>query len=195
MNKRKKIIIIITILSSIILAFIGGQSFSKYVSQVKGYGTAEIATWNFKVNGTTEQIQNIDLASTSNNATLLGNKLAPGTEGSFDITVDGTGSDVGINYNINFEGESPKPQNLIFIYDNKQYHYISELGKVLSGTINADDENKNKIFTIKWEWPYETGDNQETKISNDIVDTQDVQNISNYSFNIIVSGTQVEPQA
>ena len=65
---------------------------------------------------------------------------------------------------------------------------------VLSGTINSDEQDKTRIFTIKWEWPYETGNSIEEIIANDKIDTIDAQNKSNYSFNIIVSGTQILPQ-
>ena len=194
MSKKKKIIITVVILSCIILAFIGGQSFSKYVSEIRGEGTAEIATWDFKVNGDKEQIQTIKLGTTCNNETLVDNKIAPGTEGSFNISIDGTGSDVGIDYNIKFEEGSTKPTNLKFIYNDYEYNNISELEDSLSGRINANDENKNKQFTIKWKWLYETGQNDEEKARNNIQDTEDAKNISEYSFNVIVSGTQVAPQ-
>lgn len=88
MSKKKKIILSIAVLSCILLSFIGGQSYSKYVSEVRGEGMAEVATWSFKVNGQKEQVQTIELGSTCNNETLVNNKIAPGTSGSFNIIVD-----------------------------------------------------------------------------------------------------------
>ena len=104
-----------------LLAFIGGQVYAKYISQVRGNGIAEIATWSFKVNGQKEQVQEIKLVSTYNSETLVNNKIAPGTSGSFNIIVDATGSEVGIKYNIKFAEESNKPQNLKFVYGGKEY--------------------------------------------------------------------------
>lgn len=194
MSRKKKVILSVAILSCILLAFIGGQSFSKYVSEVRGDGMAEVATWNFKVNGQKEQVQTIQLSSTCNNETLVNNKIAPGTSGSFNIIIDGTGSDVGINYDIQFTSESAKPTNLKFIYNNQEYDSIANLETDLSGTIYANDENKAKTLTIDWKWDYETG-NTETEIANnDQIDTKDAQEIANYTFNVIVSGTQVMPQ-
>ena len=195
MSKKKKIILIIAVLSCIILSFIGGQSYSKYVTEVRGEGMAEVATWNFKVNGRKEQVQVIQLASTCDNETLVHNKIAPGTSGSFNIIVDGTGSNVGIHYNITFTNESTKPTNLKFIYDNQEYSSISELGTILSGTIDANEENKIKIFAINWKWPYETGNNESEIVNNDKIDTQNAQDIATYTFTVIVSGTQIVPQA
>ena len=195
MTKKKKVLITLALLAIILLAFIGGQAYAKYVSEVRGEGVAQVATWNFKVNGQSEQVEEINLASTCNNETLVNNKIAPGTSGSFDIKVDATGSEVGINYNITFTEEENKPQNLKFTYDDVEYNSIEELESNLSGTIDANAENKTRTLNIKWEWPYEIGESPEEIESNDLVDTQDAQRISNYTFNVIVTGTQIEPQA
>ena len=151
---KKKAVIISTILVAIILSFIGGQTYSKYVTEVRGDGTAQIATWDFKVNGQKEEVQTISLGSTYDSSTLVNGKIAPGTEGNFQIIVDATGSDVGIDYKIKFSDETTKPTNLKFYYQEVEYNSILELGDALSGTINADDENKAKTFDIKWKWNY-----------------------------------------
>ncbi len=192
---KKKIILMIAVLSCIVLSFMGGQSYSKYVSEVRGDGMAEVATWSFKVNGQKEEVQTIQLESTCDNETLNEHKIAPGTSGSFNIIVDGSSSNVGIHYNIRFTDESSKPTNLKFIYDNQEYRSISELESILSGTIQANVQEKIKTLTIHWEWPYETGNNESEIANNDKIDTQDAQDIDTYTFHVIVSGTQVEPQA
>lgn len=192
---KKKTIAIIAILVAIILSFVGGQTYSKYVTEVRGDGTAQIATWDFKVNGQKEEVQTISLGSTYDSLTLVNGKIAPGTEGNFQIKVDATGSDVGIDYKIKFSDETTKPTNLKFYYQEVEYDSILELGDALSGTINADDENKSKTFDIKWKWNYETGSNPTEVASNDKIDTQNAQEITNYEFDVIVSGTQVVPQA
>lgn len=194
MSKNKKIILAIAILSCIVISFLGGQSYSKYVAEVRGDGMAEVATWSFKVNGQEEQVQTIPLTSTCNNETLVNNKIAPGTSGIFNIMVDGRGSDVGINYEIKFTGESTKPTNLKFIYQGQEYNSISELGNHLSGSIYANDEVKTKVLTINWKWDYETGENENEIANNDKIDTQNAKDIATYQFNVVVSGTQMEPQ-
>ena len=194
MSKKKKALIIVAILAIILLAFIGGQAYAKYITEVKGQGMAEVATWSFKVNGGKEQIQQINLASTCDNNTLVDNKIAPGTSGSFNIIIDGTGSDVGIRYNINFEDNSTKPTNLKFKYENVEYDSLEEIQDGISGIIGAKDENKVITLPIEWIWEYETGSNSETINANDTIDTEDAQNIQNYTFNVSVIGTQVEPQ-
>ncbi len=195
MTNKKKVLIALAILTVILLAFIGGQAYAKYVSEVRGEGIAEVATWSFKVNGQDEQVESINLASTCNNETLVDNKIAPGTSGSFNILVDATGSEVGINYNITFTEEENKPQNLKFEYNDTEYNSIKDLEDDLSGTINANDEDKTRTLNVKWKWDYETGSDPEEISSNDLIDTEDAKRIQNYTFDVVVTGTQVEPQA
>ncbi len=194
MKKNKKILFVILILLAIILSFIGGKTFSKYMSQVQGSGTAEIANWVFKVNGTEDLVKNVDLLSTYDNETLIDNKVAPGTSGSFNIIIDATGSEVGVDYKVKFLNETEKPQNLVFIYNDNEYATIQELQEDLSGTINADEDNKTRTITINWEWQYETGENENEINQNDIIDTQNAKNLENYTFDINVTGTQVTPK-
>ena len=196
MTSKKKALIVLVVVLVALIAFIGGQAYAKYVSEVRGNGIAEVATWSFKVNGQNEQVEEINLASTCNNETLVNNKIAPGTTGSFNIIVDATDSDVGINYNITFIEEENKPENLKFFYNGQEYNSIKDIEEDLSGTIDANDENgKSRTLNIKWEWLYETGDTEEEIEANDLIDTKDGTNIENYTFDVIVTGTQVEPQA
>ena len=195
MTKSKKIILAIAVLLCILLAFIGGQAYAKYITEIKGNGIAEVATWSFKVNDQKEHIQEIKLASTYNNETLVNNKIAPGTSGNFNIIVDATGSEVGIRYNIVFSDEANKPTNLKFIYEDQEYDSIQELENNLSGVINANEENKTKTLNIGWKWDYETGQEEEEIAANDLIDTKDAEKLQNYTFKVSVTGTQVEPQA
>lgn len=64
----------------------------------------------------------------------------------------------------------------------------------LSGTINANDENKTKTLKIDWKWDYETGTTESEIEQNDKIDTQNAIDIAKYTFQVIVSGTQVAPQ-
>lgn len=194
MKKSKKIVLVIIGIILIILAFLGGNAYAKYMSKVTGQGTADIASWNFKVNEKEDRLQTISLKSTVNNSSLVNNKIAPGTEGSFQIKLDATGSEVGINYIIKFENESQKPTNLKFTYNNNTYNSLTELQEVLTGTINANERNKITTLTIGWNWKYETGNSVQQIATNDVVDTQDAKKMNNYTFDISVSGTQVMPQ-
>lgn len=195
MKKSKKIVLAVIAVILLIVSFLGGQVYAKYMSKVTGKGSADIASWSFKVNENEEKLQNISLKSTINNSTLLSNKIAPGTQGDFQIKIDATGADVGINYTVKFENESQKPTNLKFMYDNNLYNSITELQEVLNGVINADEQDKVKTLVIGWNWEYETGNTNEEILANDMIDTQEAKQICDYTFDVIVTGTQVMPQS
>lgn len=194
MKKSKKIIFVVVAIIAILVSFLGGQAYAKYMSKVTGNGTAEIASWKFKVNENEEKMQTISLKSTMNNSTLVNNKIAPGTDGNFQIKLDATGTEVGINYVIKFENETQKPTNLKFVYNGNTYDSLEQLQKDLIGTINTNDEEKVKDITIGWNWKYETGSNAQEILKSDMIDTKEAKEIRDYNFDIIVSGIQVMPQ-
>jgi len=176
------------------LAIVGGRVIAQKQIQVKGQGVLDVADWNFKVNDGKQDVQTISLAETFDKSTLVNEKIAPGTSGKFNILVDGTGSEVDIEYNVALVNETNKPTNLKFIYENQEYNSIQELEKELHGVIYLKDENKSKVLPIKWVWNYETGKNEEEINTNDIIDTKEAMQNLNYTFDVIVTGTQMLSQ-
>ena len=193
MTKKKKIILGLCILALIICAFVGGNVLAKYQSQVRGQGLADVAKWAFNVNGNESAIQTIEIKNTYDEKTLTNGKIAPGTQGSFNIIVDATGSEVGIDYLVSFQNEKNKPTNLKFKYENEEFNSLASLADKLTGTIDANEETKERTLTVEWFWDYETGTESEIA-ENDIIDTQDGINDLDYSFDVVVTGTQVIPQ-
>ena len=194
MKKHKKIVLIVIAIVAIVMAFLGGGAYAKYMSKVSGNGVAEVANWSFKVNESSEQIQSISLKSTANNSKLLDNKIAPGTEGNFQVKLDATGSEVAVKYAVKFEEKSPKPTNLKFTYNGKEYSSLKFLQEELEDTIDATAENKIRIINIGWNWKYETGSNEQEVSKNDKIDTNEAKQLRDYNFDIIVSGIQIDSQ-
>lgn len=192
MNKFLKIGIVGVTLAAIVAGVFINNTFSKYINKVSGDGETEIAKWSFKVNQETEEFATIKLADTYDKTTLLNGKIAPGAKGSFDLIIDATDSEVGVKYEVDFLEETNKPTNLIFKSGNKTVSTIEELESVLTDTINADDTNKVRTLTINWEWPYETTTSN-TISSNDKIDTDEGLQALDYSFKVVVTGTQVQP--
>ncbi len=191
-SKKKIILFALLILIIILLLIFQGGSYSKYLTEVDGTGVIEVAKWAFLVNGQTASITPLNLASTYKQETLKQNTIAPGTSGSFNIEIDATGSEVGINYDVEFQNETSKPQNLQFTYDGHTVNSVKDLEQYLEGTIAANASEKTKTMTISWNWPYETpGD----RTSEDTQDTNDGKSLEQYSFNIVITGTQETPQS
>jgi hypothetical protein len=194
LKKKTKIVLIVIVIAVILVSFIGGQAYAKYMSKITGNGVGEIAQWRFKVNENEEKMQTISLNSTIYNFTLANGRIAPGTAGSFEINIDGSGAGVAIFYTVNFQNETEKPKNLKFKYDGKEFESIELLNHWIVGTIHGDTDAQQRSFIIEWEWPYETGNTPEEIAENDERDTIDAKNISDYRFDVVVTGTQVQPQ-
>ena len=114
--------------------------------------------------------------------------------GSFDIVIDATGCQTAVDHAITFNDEGyTKPQNMYFTYQGQKFFQIEELDKVLKGTISTEAENKKITFTIGWQWDYETT-NAENSAQYDAQDTKDGINLQEYAFQILVTGTQVNPE-
>lgn len=187
MTKKKRIIIGLCILAVIIMAFVGGNALAKYQSQVNGQGVADVAKWVFNVNGSRPTMQTIAINKNYDPSTLTNGRIAPGTQGTFDIVINAIGSEVGIDYTVAFSNEQNKPQNLKFRYEGEEFTTLEDLASKLTGTIDANEESKLKYLIIEWFWDYDSGDDE--------ADTQAGKNDLNYTFDVIVTGTQVTPQA
>ena len=191
MPKIKKIVFVFLVICLILVSFFIGRAYSKFFTVISGQAGADIAYWSFKVNENDDKNQTINLKPTDTSNTIMDNKIAPGTKGEFQIKLDASYSDVCVNYVIIFENETQKPRNLKFEYDGNEYDTLMELQNTLTGTLEA--KSQEEIIIIKWFWNYTNGNTIDEIEENDRIDTQDSKNISKYTFDIIVSGTQVNP--
>jgi len=189
MGKRTAKIALLALLLLVMGASFGTMyTNAKYTSTVNGHVSAQVAKYVFNVNAkdsykTNDTIQNITLAQTCNESTLVNGKIAPGTSGSFDIELNAEGSDVAIKYEIDFTNKIGKalPKNLVIKLDGQAWDFSK-----IEDTISANAENKKVTHTITWKWEYET-------TGGDVQDTTDGQNAFDYLYDITVTGTQVRP--
>lgn len=179
------------LLSVATIGVVGGNTYSKYFTKIDGEGNAEIARWSFRANSTSTVMEKIQLNNVYNTNILKNKTIAPGTNGSFDIILDATGADVAIDYAVTFDNLVNKPTNMKFTYGNKTSDTLKGLEDVLKGRIALNDA-RTKTLTIKWSWDYQTGTTAEEKANNDKIDTNDSG--KDFSFDIKVTGTQVNPQ-
>ena len=148
-------------------------AYAKYKTTLTGNGTATVAKWSFKVNGQTQTIPDIDLATTmKENNNVVEGKLAPGTEGSFDLNLDATGSEVAIDYNIKL-AVTEKPSNLRFYTDSSYTKEIASTDGVMnvSGVLSLEEVKTIQTKTIYWKWAYQTGTAANDIVANDKIDT------------------------
>lgn len=118
----------------------------------------------------------IDVFTTINNK--FNKKIAPGSKGSFVIKFK---RPVDTNYSIEIKEKTSKPQNLVFILDNREYNSMTEMEDI----INEKFMNVDEII-INWEWKYYINKIQ------DIQDTKDGENAQKYLFEIKAIIEQLE---
>ena len=191
-SKNKGAVVVLALIVAIVLSM---YAYSKYTSTLTGNGTSTVAKWSFKVNGQTQTIPDINLGETMDaHSNVADKKLAPGTSGHFDLILDGSGSEVAIDYNIKL-AITQKPTNLKFYLDDKYQTPISETDGTLniSGSIALEDVNTPLTKTIYWQWPYETGKTSNEIDKNDETDTKDSG--KNVTMTIAVTGTQRDPKS
>lgn len=203
MKKNKKLIIILLIILLIIINILIKLIFSSEKFDVKddliffklfGKSNTQSTVINnykkvsasniyiFDVEYQNMDFKNIDLINTVDNRTLVNEKIAPGTNGEFDIILT---SNKNLKYNVKFESKNQKPKNLVFSIKGKDkvYKELEELQKDLTGNIKPGEE---KVITVLWKWNYESGENE------DLQDTYDGINLSKYNFNIYTIGGEYD---
>ena len=166
----------------------GGYTYARYMSQEKGTGSADIANWAFEITKNGEETKTINLTSTATKSTLVNGKIAPGTAGEFIIALNAIGSEVSVDYKLEFANEKNKPDNIMFTYNGNNYKSLSEIDDI-TGTFGVN-ETKTKIIKISWVWLYQTGSTDSVIEANDKLDTQNGTAFLYYSFDIIATGTQ-----
>ena len=184
MNLKKKHILAIIAIISLILIIIAGYTFSKYFQSITGKADAEIAMWSFKANAGNENASLSDIKPTN------GTKIAPGTNGEFKIKVDSIGSDVDVNYHVEISQEK-LPANMKFNIKGETQTFDTMEALANSKLIGTLDSNNNKqeVYTIEWNWPFTTLDEE----TNTILNSKDMEALSmadELGFKIEVIGEQ-----
>ena len=181
-------------------------AWAKYTSQNSGTAAAQVARWRFELkDGMTSTTDKIDFPITRTDGkydVVAEGTIAPGTYGVIPITVDTTGTEVHMKYELNISIENC-PTNMVF-YNNQRKRprdIISEVARSGEGTV-ADpkvatinitkyiDKSKHGEHQelIYWEWPFETFTGNGVN-ANDVIDSADMN--KKMTMAITATGTQV----
>jgi hypothetical protein len=131
--------------------------------------TEDVGKWIIKLNGT-DISQGIasdftinDFVYTSN-ANVADNVIAPGRNGYFDITVDPTGTNVAVRYDITISlTAGTYPDNIAFnIEDLTNGNAVKTSADTYSGVISLDDIKNSKTITIRVNIVWTDNENYDT---------------------------------
>ena len=194
--KKKLSILAVLLLAVAISAYSVGGTYAKYTTTANVTGSAPVAKWAFEVtaNGEAVGTENFDLSTTiydtngdAAETDVAEGYIAPGTYGSFDVELDGTGTQVSYTYGVTFTLGDAVPTNIKFYSDEDRQQEIEPVNGVYtaaSGTVLVGGTQVNGA-TIYWMWDYETTDG-------DADDTADGEAAEPMLVNISFTATQAD---
>jgi hypothetical protein len=152
----KKRFWLIFLLSLTILAITLSSTYALLETNGHAEVTEDVGKWVIKLNGT-DISQGVASDFTINNfiytdnSNVADNVIAPGRNGYFDITVDPTGTDVAVRYDITISlTAGTYPDNISFsIEDLTNGNAIKTSPDTYSGVITLDDIKSSKTITIR----------------------------------------------
>ncbi len=166
MKNKKRVIGVLVCIALISSMFLAGYSFARYYKSIKiDTIQTSIARWNFNSKNT---LANINLSN---------EKIAPGSNGQFEIEVDATDSEVPVEYEIKIQNETNIPRNMTFYAETKdeygnsikteEKNSFSEIAlENLKGIIPVEANNQKRIIVVYWNWPFNEEDES-------IIDSED----------------------
>ena len=182
-TNKSAIVLLVLLVAVAVTALFVASTYAKYVGDVNGSGTATVAKWSFEDDNDDVDFE-IDLTENYDPSTLSADRIAPGTSGSFDITLVNTNTETGVNFTLTLGTVTGQPKNLKF-YKNSDF-----TGEIVPGTTEVTGQIAAKDSTgvnipIYWKWAYESG--------SDDLDTADGEAAANLTVPVTISGVQTQP--
>lgn len=187
----------VTAIILLLLIIFIGFSVAKYNMVEKYSDTINTARWNVTLSDS--QITRNSYSAEK----VVVDKMAPGTQGTFAVTVNATDTETDVKYDVTIDNLQHKPANVYFEVDGNTYATLDEVASYLTtnGLIKANDSNKVITKTVTWKWDYETTTSKDgsrtTLAANDAQDTEDGKTLYNtpMSFDITIHAYQTNPGA
>lgn len=146
-NSRKKSVFVIAVLMMIAVTLtLVSSTYARYTATISRNGTATVAKWAFTADNSGSTTMNVSFADTYHASTLVAGKIAPGTKGSFDISVSNASSEVGVEYTVTLGTIANAPTNIKF-YSDATYATPLTTSTPITGKIKANDSTA-KIVKI-----------------------------------------------
>ena len=199
-SNKKTSLVVLLLLIAIVAVILATYAWAKYAEKFDGEATASIAKWNVTQS-------TADAGFTETFEHVVDGKIAPGTSGQLSAGIDVTGTEVDVDYTITLLSVDPvgdgivpenfvlKDENGTIIYKNKAI-VAGTNGKLAEGTIAAGStgEAAKGSKTFSWEWPYETGTDEE-KEANNAQDTVDGKKAGSFKVTYKIDAVQTAPVA
>ena len=197
-NTKKRNVVLAAVLLGVAatVGTIGVTTFAKYKSQLGNVSSnVTVAKWAFDTDNSSHNYT-FSLANTYTASTLVSNRIAPGTQGSFVFSLNNANGETGVEYTIEMAKNAGTPANLKFYSDSS---CTTELTGTNSNTLTGhlDPGASATTVTVYWKWAYETGSTTAENDSNDVIDTSNgvAANADGMTVTATITGVQSEPRA
>ena len=189
MKIKRKIVFFVALMSLFYLITLMQDTYAKYVSSADASAEFTIARWNILINNQ-DILQNSNFSETIepefNGTTYIKEGvIAPTAEGTFEITLDGTDTDVSYEYTItanNSVNSTVSDLELVkYVIDGVNYTYDPSTG--ITDTVQFDDPDKTVTITFFVKW----NDNPSTQTMNNAADTNaTIDGVAAFDINVNV---------
>ena len=159
---KYRVAIICSILFVGVMGYVIADTYSKYITSTSGSANVRIARWKIMVNNQ-DVVTNNDVSSViepvfSGSNDVAPDVIAPGVEGYFDITIDGSDTDVSFNYTIyTDDNENSDVSDLILsgysIDGGSRQSITSQNGQIsITNSILYNQVDKDVTVRIYFKW-------------------------------------------
>lgn len=159
MRKRRKIgkLGIAALAAAMITTCLIGGTLAKYTSEAKATGSAAVAKWSVKFSegstAFTGDSHTFTLKDTGvNAANVTDGKIAPGSTGSVELSVDGTGTETAYKYSITLDKSGLNGVPVKFYSDSAMNTEVTTANLVSDKAVALNAANKNEKTTLYWKW-------------------------------------------
>ncbi len=187
--KKKGIVVRVAVLAVVLCLVtmcLTAGTLAKYASEAAGNATATVAKWDIALkegtNDVTESgtidLKLADTAKVTDNL-VAADRIAPGTSGTLELTVDGGATEVAYTYTIELDmsGTDLATAPIKFYADDQKTPLTLTNNKlVVTGEVLTNASSKTSTQTVYWEWDssdyttdaaYDTVDKKDTKAGTD----------------------------
>ncbi|MBP3308452.1 MAG: hypothetical protein J6L90_03335 [Clostridia bacterium] len=197
-NRSMRIAVLVLALALITCCFVG-TTFAKYTSSATGSDSVTVAKWSIimgendlATDGGEMVFFNLfetinDTGNTADEGDVADARIAPGTAGSFAITLENA-SEVNAKVSIDFDVEA---NGVPLLFKVGEGEWKATLDDITDAALAMDG---NADYTVSWMWAYETDadSNAENGISGDVTDTSLGINTPTVTVSAKLTVTQVD---
>lgn len=173
-NKIKVLLMRLTLIMLVITIYVISTTYALFQSQIKGSVVKNVGKWSIKINGAdvlkgTSEEFNMQQFVVDENENTKPSKMAPGTTGLFELSIDPTDTQISVRYDISIvldEITNDKVQ-LISVEKDSTNNIVKTAENTYTGIIPLEEIEKGAIDLVKIKFCWEN-DEQNNMVDSEI---------------------------